>query len=316
MFDWVYIRIRSYYKTTFMTLYKYRNDSDFTEIIFSDKKVWLSNAAGLNDPFECTISEIAKDWIEQEVNKLKSAHMAGFIHAALISIKNKKFYYDLNPKRTKEFLEKFKQKDFDSKYRTVREFIFKKTGKEISNPETTFANLDSQLNEVGIFSLTELDTNELMWAHYADSSKGIAIGFERSDGSKLTNDDHCLKVEYSNDRPDFKGQGLKLEVSFYLTGPNSQRISFNDSTFKKAVSTKNTIWEYEKEWRYIESKAGSYPLPSTLKEVIFGLKCPAYTRKKYINLIAKNFDNNIEFYEIVIPQHTNKLLKIKYDGGE
>lgn len=296
-----------------MLLYKYRSDSEFTEKIFTDKRIWLSNAAGLNDPFECTITDIAKEWIEQEVKKLKTAHMEGFIHGALSSMRGNEFFYDLNPKQTKEFLNKFKLKDFDSKYRTVREFIQRKTGKEISNPENTYSNLDKQLNDVGIFSLTELDTNELMWAHYADSSIGIAIGFERTTGSKLTNDEHCLKVIYSNERPDFTGQGLKLEVSFYLTGPNTQKISFSDETFRKAVSTKNTIWEYEQEWRYIEIQSGSYPFPGNLKEIIFGVKCPLAVRQKYINLIEKNFDNQIDFYEIVIPLGTSKLMKMKYD---
>jgi hypothetical protein len=296
-----------------MTLYKYRSDSEYTEKIFTDKRIWLSNAAGLNDPFECTITEIAKDWIEQEIKSLKTAHMEGFIHGALTSMKNSEFFYDLNPKQTKEFLNKFKLKDFDAKYRTVREFIQRKTGKEISNPETTYANLDKQLNEVGIFSLTELDTNELMWAHYADSSKGISIGFERSAGSKLTNDEHCLKVTYSNDRPDFTGQGIKLEVSFYLTGPNTQKISFSDETFRKAVSTKNTIWEYEKEWRYIEIQSGSYPFPGKLKEIIFGVKCPKSVRQKYIDLVKNNFDTSVDFYEIVIATGTSNLIKIKYE---
>lgn len=296
-----------------MLLYKYRSDSEFTEKIFTDKRIWLSNAAGLNDPFECTITDIAKDWIEQEVKKMKTAHIEGFIHGALSSMRGNEFFFDLNPKQTKEFLNKFKLKDFDSKYRTVREFIQRKTGKEISNPENTYSNLDKQLNDVGIFSLTELDTNELMWAHYADSSKGIAIGFERSTGSKLTNDEHCLKVIYSNVRPDFTRQGLKLEVSFYLTGQNTQKISFSDETFRKAVSTKNTIWKYEQEWRYIEIQSGSYPFPGNLKEIIFGVKCPLTVRQKYINLIEKNFDNQIDFYEIIIPLGTNKLMKMKYD---
>lgn len=296
-----------------MMLYKYRSDSEFTEKIFTDKRVWLSNAAGLNDPFECSITEIAKDWIEQEVKKLKTAHIQGFLLGAMTSLKDNEYFYDLNPKQTKEFLNKFKLKDFDSKYRTVREFIQRKTGKEISNPETIYTNLDNQLNEVGIFSLTELDTHELMWAHYADSSKGISIGFETTAGCKLTKDEHCIKVIYSNERPDFTGQGIKLEVSFYQTGPNTQKISFNDETFRKAISTKNTIWEYEKEWRYIEIISGSYPFPGNLKEIIFGVKCPLEIRQKYINLIENNIDTEIDFYEIVIPSGTNKLTKIKYE---
>lgn len=295
-----------------MILYKYRVDSEYTEKIFTEKRIWLSNATGLNDPFECTINEIAKEWIEKEVKNLKNAQLSGFILSALISIKNKTPFYELDPNQIKEFLNKLKLEDFDSKYLIVRDFIQKKTDNEISNPEITYLNLDKQLNEVGIFSLTELDTSELMWAHYADSSKGIAIGFERTIGSKLTKDEHCLKVTYLNNRPDFTGQGILLEVSFYANGPNIQKISFFDDTFRKAVSTKNTIWKYEKEWRYIENQSGSYPFPGNLKEIVFGVKCPNEIRQKYIDLIEKNFTTKIEFNEIIITPGTNQLTKVKY----
>jgi hypothetical protein len=66
-----------------MILYKYREDNEFTEQIFSKKKVWLSNAEMLNDPFECTITEIAGAWIKEQVNTMKSAQMAGFIIGAI-----------------------------------------------------------------------------------------------------------------------------------------------------------------------------------------------------------------------------------------
>jgi hypothetical protein len=46
---------------TDMYLYKYRSDSQNTESIFTTKKVWLSTAEGLNDPFECEIQAPSKE---------------------------------------------------------------------------------------------------------------------------------------------------------------------------------------------------------------------------------------------------------------
>lgn len=43
-------------------LYKYRGNSEFTDKILLEQKIWLSKAKGLNDPFECKIQEIAKDF--------------------------------------------------------------------------------------------------------------------------------------------------------------------------------------------------------------------------------------------------------------
>jgi len=42
-------------------LYKYRGNFGFTDKIFTDKKVWFSNAKELNDPFECTIKKLQKN---------------------------------------------------------------------------------------------------------------------------------------------------------------------------------------------------------------------------------------------------------------
>lgn len=296
-----------------MTLYKYRSNSDFTDKIFTDKKVWLSNAAGLNDPFECTIGDIAKDWIDAEVKKLRNGHIGGFLHGAMQSVKANTNFYDLNPKQTKEFLKKFGQKNFDAQYKTTREFIFRKTGKELSDPDEIFKNFDNQLNQVGIFSLSETDDNELLWAHYADSSKGIALGFEVTDGGKLADSEHCIKVNYSDVRPTFNSNGFKVTISIYGVSKSIQKISFNDTTFQKAVSTKSTNWAYENEWRYIEEFSGSYDYPGKLKEIIFGLKCPNETRQKYVELASKHFDYSIDFFEIVILPNSTKLTKIKYE---
>lgn len=293
-----------------MILYKYRDNSDNTNKIFTDKKVWLSNAKGLNDPFECTIQEIAKDWIEKEVVKLKSAQIEGFIFGALSSVRTKTNFYDLSHKATKGFLENFKKKrDFDHKYKTVVDFIKRKTGKEISNPENTFSNFDKQLNNVGIFSLSETCKNQLMWSHYGGNSKGIAIGFEKEE--KLMNETHCLKVNYSDTLPKFDGKGFKNQVEFYATEPNITKISFEDNTFKSAISTKPTVWEYEKEWRYVEETSGLFDYPSRISEIVFGLNCPKEEKQKYRELIKLNFDYDIDFYDIIKIPNSNQIEKIR-----
>jgi hypothetical protein len=167
---------------------------------------------------------------------------------------------------------------------------------------------------VGIFSLSETCENQLMWAHYADSSRGIAIGFEATKGSKLDSDEHCIKVNYSDELPVFKGEeGLNLATSFYADGKNIQKIAFIDGTFRQAVSTKPTCWEYEKEWRYIEENSGSYDFPGKLTEIVFGLKCPQDIRDNYIKLANDNLKGPIDLSEIVTILDTKKLIKRKYE---
>lgn len=297
-----------------MVFYKYKSNSEYTDKIFIEKKVWLSNAAALNDPFECTISEIASDWIEEQVKSLKRGHIGGFISGAIASIEGKSTFYGLTLKQTKEFLKKFGQKEFDAQYKTVRDFTFRKTGKELSNPEETFLNFDKQLEDVGIFSLSEVYDNDLMWAHYSESSKGIAIGFEAVEDSKLANRSSCVKVVYSNDRPTFGGKGFLTRIHFFMgSRGNIQDISFDDPTFQQAISTKKEMWSYEKEWRYIEERSGGYDYPGKLKEVIFGLNCPKDKREHYIKLIIKNNDDEVDYFEMVISEVSNHLIRRKYE---
>lgn len=292
-----------------MILYKYKTDSPYTEKIFTDKEVWLSNAAGLNDPFECSIQEIAANYISKKVKELKKGNIDGFLFGAINSIKNNQNFYKLTPKQTKEFLKNFGKKSFDDQYKTVKNYIYRETGRQISDPEKAFNNLDSQLNDIGIFSLTETDTNILMWAHYTNSSKGIAIGFKVENGKKLKDNNHCVQVQYSDELPKFEGEGLITSISFMANGENIQKIEFEDHNLKNAVSTKSPEWEYEKEWRYIEETSGTYPLPGKICEIVFGLNCPKETREKYIKLCKESVGNKVNFFEIKKLKNSNKLTK-------
>lgn len=290
-----------------MILYKYRGNSEYTDKIFLDKKVWLSNAMGLNDPFECKMQEIAKDWIDIKVKELKQAHIEGFLAPFIFSKKYR--LNNLSIKETEVFLKRFKKKSFEEKYKTVRD-IYKRRGTELSNPDLTFSNIDNQLNEVGIFSLSEDCENILMWAHYADSSRGVAIGFDVD-----TNATHIKirKVRYSEDLPVLHRDGLLLETKIYHRGNNLQRIAFSDPTFEDVITTKSIQWETEREWRYIEPKWGAFSYPGEIKEVVFGINCPEEVRKHYLNLVNSNITNSVDFYEIKSLKNTNKIEKIKYD---
>ncbi|TKC62147.1 DUF2971 domain-containing protein [Pedobacter hiemivivus] len=297
-----------------MILYKYRGNSHFTDSILTEKKVWLANATTLNDPFECTIQEIAKEFIEEQIEQMKMGHVMGFLQSALTSIKNKTDFYGLTPKQTKEYLGKLKaRKTIAEQHRASREFIHRKTGNYTSDPEKTYANFDNQLNDVGIFSLTEDPENQLMWAHYAEQSKGIALGFEVTENSKLASKTNCLKVNYSDELPAFSGEGFLIESSIVRRGTNTQKIVFHDPTMQAAISTKPSCWNYEKEWRYVEELAGSYAYPGKLRELVFGLKCPDSKRKEYIDLLKSSGHTEIELFEIIILQNSNQIRKSKLE---
>lgn len=280
-------------------LYKYRGISEFTEKIFLKQKIWLSKAEGLNDPFECTIQQIAEDFIKEEVKRMKEAHIMGYVHST-----------KMNPNPfDKTILKKIRKvKTLNDKHEVVRKAYLKYGNISLSNPVDVFKGFDKQLQNAGIFSLTEDPLNQLMWAHYGQSSQGLAIGFSVLDNNLLGNSDKCLKVNYSNDLPEFSSNGFIQETQLYANGKNKSIISFKDPTFKKAISTKSENWKYEKEWRYVEEKSGEYSFPGEISEIIFGLNMSVENQEKYFDLARnlKTFDK-IKFYKIEKVKNKSEL---------
>lgn len=86
----------------------------------------------------------------------------------------------------------------------------------------------------GLVSFSDRWSNPVLWSHYADKHKGLALGFDIPKK-------HCMKVEYENNLAD---------------SPSLEEIhaSKDGSIFLRATTTKYVHWEYETEWRVIVSR--------------------------------------------------------------
>ena len=300
-----------------MIFYKYRNDSKYTEEIFTSGNVWLSTAEQLNDPFECSIQEVAAEWIDEKVKEAKTAQLAGFVASAYQSVTRGVPFFTLVPKQTRKLLDKLKRlQSMEAQYGAFRKAYREITGGSPSDPTDVFRKLDEQLQAVGIFSMSRHPDHPLMWAHYSANHTGIVLGFEATPGSPLADSIKCVPVEYRDTVPQFSG-GLRVELSILFdpktgTHKSKQELSFNDETFQAAVRTKATTWSYEDEWRYIEPTAGKFPWPGRIAEIVFGLRCPAERRSFYRSLAAKHVPNSIEFFQIEKIPNTNSLRRVRF----
>jgi hypothetical protein len=280
-------------------LYKYRDDSERTEEIIKNKKIWLSSPIQLNDPLECRIGEIPKDWEKNTVLELEQGQIMGVI-TTLPKFQPPKTLFSLSERSTKKWLKRFRNLSHDRKVKAMRT-LYSEHGIELSNPKNIFKDMRHRLSLVGIFSLSEDCCNELMWAHYGANHQGIAFGFNTSGDCKLANSRYCLPVNYASKKPIFKA-GFKNEVQIMMPNsgiPNIQRVSFEDDTFRSTISTKTPAWEYEKEWRYIEENAGLFDFPGTLSQVFFGLRMSQKRKIYFKNLINKHIKNDVFFFEII-----------------
>lgn len=286
-----------------MVLYKYRTDTERTEDIFRNKKVWFARPETLNDPLECSIQEFAEKSIMECCEQERKEQLEGFVLAYVMTNEHE-LMWGLPKNKVKQVLSKIGDvQDFDGKYRIFADFIKSRTGNYPSNPASKYMYITDILRNVGIFSLSETCDNELMWGHYADGGNGIAIGFNIQDKSSITPNSLCLKVNYTNEPLVLKDR-IKPILAFTVDENGNQLFfqtaAFDDPFLKTVMSTKNTTWEYEKEWRCVEQIQGLKTIICPITEVVFGLKCPLNIRKKYIALANKYCSESIRFFEIVL----------------
>ena len=280
-------------------LFKYRDDSERTEDIIKNQQIWLSSPSQLNDPLECRIGEIPKEWEAKTIRELENGQLMGVIAAPpLIDVPKQLF--SLNDRETRQWLKRFKKLSHDRKIKAMRK-LYSDHGIKLSKPENVFKNMHNHLSKVGIFSLSETCSNELVWAHYGANHQGIIFGFSSSDDCKLDNPRHCLPVIYAREKPTFK-TGFKSEVQIMAVGSgtqNFQRVSFEDDVFRSTISTKTPAWEYEKEWRYVEESYGLFDFPGILTHVVFGMRMNEKRRAHYKSLINQYILEDVEYSEMV-----------------
>ncbi|HXQ37613.1 MAG TPA: DUF2971 domain-containing protein [Anaerolineales bacterium] len=137
---------------------------------------------------------------------------------------------------------------------------------------------------VGLLSLSEIADNELMWAHYADSHRGLVLGFDEKhtffNRRRTENDEFYFvrKVRYSDDPP----------------------VSLATIDGDALLITKGTRWSYEREWRMLvplRDATRSVPIasdtvhlfafpPDALRGVILGAKATFDTEAEVKNLLT------------------------------
>lgn len=101
-----------------------------------------------------------------------------------------------------------------------------------------------------IASFSSSFTNQLLWTHYADSHRGLCIGFLTAASPELS---RAKQVTYSDSLPIWRGDDKDI--------------------ISKVYNTKSKDWSYEKEWRVISQGAAYFPLPkAAIHTVILGAR--------------------------------------------
>lgn len=269
-----------------MPLFKYCGASGSLVLKNLEMKVTPPNE--FNDPFEFSPVVRTKDpkgHAEREVQKViddprfYNAHRADFAH--LSTFAEFQTYVDRNRAKFAQFLEN-----------------------STSTLDAGFDVLNILSQQFGVVCLSGDSLQPLMWAHYADSHKGMVIEFDAND--PLFRYPAFLQVDYSADR-----------VVYDASGGTSRDV------VEQFARRKSPHWSYEQESRLIlelaqtRKVAGTLPMyllrfePGLLKSVTLGLRSSSALRAEVEMLTSAPPLQHLEVFQIVADPNEFKLDRKK-----
>lgn len=112
----------------------------------------------------------------------------------------------------------------------------------------------------GILSLTRTTTNALMWAHYADSHKGVILGFDVGEAGFLEEDSNIIPAHFGSviyTRQRVKGVYNSKSLSESVIGETFHFQSENYEKGQRLFLMKPLDWAYEEEVRVVKCVKGA-----------------------------------------------------------
>ncbi len=159
--------------------------------------------------------------------------------------------------------------------------------------------------------------NPLMWAHYADSHKGVCIKYRFPNAISDLGVSNPIKASYFRD--------VKYSDKVLLSYTNKSSITIDDAFFLKGEA-----WKYENELRYLQfdltgnSEHTTLSIPYCIETIYFGLKCSEQDKQSIMNIMTgKRFkqkdlngdvvvDKCVEFYQMKVdPMHFGGIIAEK-----
>lgn len=144
-------------------------------------------------------------------------------------------------------------------------------------------------DKIGVCCFSQKYDNALMWAHYANSHKGICVGFSIGQNNLMP----IHKVKYVEQKSVVNLFDAKWEAIL------------------KWCCTKSHIWSYEEEVRIIHmEKNGPVSFNKCcLKEVYFGLKTSADDEKKIRDMLSSYNYTNFDAYKMAVNPQSYDIVR-------
>ena len=158
------------------------------------------------------------------------------------------------------------------------------SGQNLVRLHEALGNVISRSKEVGIYSLSQTYSDELLWAHYGNSHKGFCIEYDLELLLECypTDKVYSFPVTYSKHPPEVNVADLSDKEGI--------------SIIKKLTGNKSLKWKYEKEHRIIIDRSGEYIYNHhALKAIYFGLRMDDLMKERMMTRLK---GRGIDYYQI------------------
>ncbi len=134
--------------------------------------------------------------------------------------------------------------------------------------------LDTELGNEGVLSLSATWKNGLMWSHYADEHRGICIEYDTGDQEHP----RLASVNYKGPRA--------IKTSDLYRWKVRDNSDAKERVMRTYFYTKSGEWRYEREWRDVREKSGVTEVPFRTTAILFGLRCNSTVIKSVVKLLS------------------------------
>ena len=189
----------------------------------------------------------------------------------------------------------FDDKSINTQLDAIHTIIAEKNSKSANSLENVKIALKEVFNFVdksGVYSLSQIPLDELLWAHYAYSHTGFCVEYNLDELIEYEKNNYIYLVIKYEDSPQ--------EINVSDMGTDGQ-----NKILMKMLGIKSKAWSYEKEIRVITSSSGKHSYDyRALKAIYFGLRMSDIEKNK---LMDKLKGRGIQYYQVILKPKSYKF---------
>lgn len=306
-------RIKDFKERIPNVLYKYRSFKKRNIDSIKNQEIYFATMRELDDPFDCLNTSKLSNVYNYKTKKLTSKAIDFLISKSLYKSINYDEKKDLK-KIIHTYLYNPHELDFDSRKQKYQDLLYI-VGVINDNFETIFHDTiddgfeDTVVNpndKIGIFSLSEVKDNKVMWSLYGDKYKGFCIEYE------IPKEKEVLKWLFPAIYSRKSIKRFEMDVLEFISAIAQKNfcslmepLDVNECALYEPFCTKDTDWSFQKEWRLV----GSQGLHKTLKirNIYLGYDVSKYKTSQMIKL-ANDFGFGV--YKMEEP-NGSKVIRYK-----